>query len=210
MVLHPELLDHAEGRAVRRVGPGTDPGEAGLAKGPREESSGRLGRVTAPPQGRGDPVEDLDVGGWLDEPQATEADEVRPVSLPNSPEAEAVAIERFDSRPDDLLRPLARNDFVVPQEAADLGVRPERVKGCEVVEGPGAKLQPLRRDAVQRGQVSPGASSITSVARPRFPISSRSASGLPGRTGNVPQCMGMTRGARRSSHAFAASRGPIV
>jgi hypothetical protein len=63
----------------------------------------------------------------------------------------------------------------------------------------------------QPRRLSPGTHPYKATGpRPRASSSTRSCSGVPARSGNVPQWIGTTASTPRSSTARAASRGPIV
>jgi hypothetical protein len=146
VVPHTDLFHDAQRCDVRRVGAGEDLSEIGLAKRPGEQSEGRLRRVAASPQKGVDPVKDLDVFSGLHETEPAETDQLCTPFLANSPETEAVAFERVDSRTHDLFGLLAGDDFAVPEESSDVSVGPELVKDRQVLEGPRPKLQPLGLD----------------------------------------------------------------
>lgn len=87
-----------------------------------------------------------------------------------------------------------------PFDGADCGACPH--EEWTPARMPGLS-QPLR--------LSPGAQGCTVTSRsPRASSSARSWSGVPARSGNVPQWMGATASTPSSSTASAASRGPIV
>jgi hypothetical protein len=93
-------------------------------------------------------------------------------------------------------------DTARPLDRPDCGAFPHREP---------ASVRARERSCVYPRSVSPGAQPCTvTPASPRASSSRRSASGVPARSGNVPQWIGATASTPRNSTASAASRGPIV
>ncbi len=158
---------------------------------------GHHGRPAVPRTGDVDHVQVV----FLDDSVQVRVDEVLPRRRPPVSEKHSLHIRQRQGA--------LQERVVVKINLADrqvVGRAPVRIDEAQLLVGKPA----LAHGRTYEGQVSPGASSITSVDPPRFRISSRRASGVPVSTGNVPQCIGMTRGTFSISHASAAPFGPIV